>query len=243
MLGLKALASRYRKPRGKAEKPLRRRKDQAEKDLTGGADSWLTDEAFLRAKQRGIPGIPDARCFTLQSVIRGLAHLEGDVAECGVRFGKSTVFLLEANARPRQFHLFDSFEGLSEPSDEDVVHTLGRSYWTKGDIAAPEAGARATLSGYPDVHIHQGWIPDRFEAVADRSFALLHVDVDLYKPTLQSLEFFWPKLVAGGVVVCDDYGFTTCPGARRAMDEFFTERRAGIFELTTGQALAIKGED
>jgi hypothetical protein len=67
--------------------------------------------------------------------------------------------------------------------------------------------------------------------------------VDLYKPTLQSLEFFWPKLVAGGVVVCDDYGFTTCPGARRAMDEFFTERRAGIFELTTGQALAIKGED
>jgi hypothetical protein len=109
MVGLKALASRFRKPGENSEKSLRRRKGQAEKDLTGGADSWLTDEAFLRAKQRGVPGIPDARCFTLQSVIRGLGQVDGDVAECGVRFGKSTVFMLEANTRPRQFHLFDSF--------------------------------------------------------------------------------------------------------------------------------------
>jgi O-methyltransferase len=54
------------------------------------------------------------------------------------------------------------------------------------------------------------------------------------------LNFFWPRLVPGGIVVCDDYGFTTCPGARSAMDEFFAELGVGIIELTTGQALAIK---
>jgi hypothetical protein len=69
---------------------------------------------------------------------------------------------------------------------------------------------------------------------------LLHVDVDLYKPTLQSLEFFWPRIAVGGVVVCDDYGFTTCPGARRAMDNFLRAGEPASFELTTGQALAIK---
>ena len=74
----------------------------------------------------------------------------------------------------------------------------------------------------------------------DRSFALLHVDVDLYRPTLQSLEFFWPRLAPGGVVVCDDYGSRKCPGARAAFDEFFADKDARLIELPTVQALVFK---
>jgi hypothetical protein len=72
--------------------------------------------------------------------------------------------------------------------------------------------------------IHAGWIPDCFSEVVDRSFCFVHIDVDLYEPTLASLEFFGSRMVPGGIIVCDDYGFETCPGARRAGDEFAAAR-------------------
>jgi len=205
----------------------------------GGAHTWMEDADFLRAKSFGITGIPDARCFTLQSIIRSLGAVEGDVVECGVRFGKSTAFLLEADRRQRHYSLFDSFEGLSEPTARDGIDGDGSSYWSKGDISATESQARTNLARYPNVTFYRGWIPDRFPEVAEGRFALVHVDVDLYEPTLASLVFFWPKVVEGGALVCDDYGFKTCPGARQAVDEFFSELGLAVLELTTGQALAI----
>jgi O-methyltransferase len=54
-----------------------------------------------------------------------------------------------------------------------------------------------------------------------------------------SLEFFYPKLATGGVVVCDDYGFATCPGAKLAMDNFF-KGKSKVLSLTTGQGMVIK---
>jgi hypothetical protein len=66
------------------------------------------------------------------------------------------------------------------------------------------------------------------------------VDVDLYEATLGSLDFFYPRLVPGGMLVCDDYGFTTCPGATRAVDEFMSGRPEPIIHLPTGQGLVIK---
>ena len=53
-----------------------------------------------------------------------------------------------------------------------------------------------------------------------RKFALIHIDLDLYEPTRNALEFGWEKLSDGGSLICDDYGFITCPGATRAVDEF-----------------------
>ena len=228
-----------RKEKRQREKEERRREEKRQQNMSGGADLWPTYDFFVRAKERQIVGIPDARCFTLQSAIRMLRHVDGDVAECGVRLGKSTVFLLEADLSHRSYHLFDSFQGLSEPTREDSIPETGEAYWTKGDIAVAEAEARANLAGYPNVTFYPGWIPERFDEVSDRHFALVHVDVDLYKPTYDSLSFFWPRLVGGGVLICDDYGFGTCPGARQAVDEFFADR-AGLLELSTGQVLVRK---
>ena len=84
-------------------------------------------------------------------------------------------------------------------------------------------------------------IPDRFPDVADREFRFVHIDVDLYEPTLDSLAFFYPRLVTGGILLCDDYGFTTCPGARRAFDEMVHEwGLGGVIELPTGQGFVVK---
>jgi hypothetical protein len=64
----------------------------------------------------------------------------------------------------------------------------------------------------------------------------------LYQPTLDSVVFFYPRMNRGGLMLFDDYGFATCPGARRAIDEFFTDKPEPIIDLPTGQAFVlIKG--
>jgi hypothetical protein len=91
------------------------------------------------------------------------------------------------------------------------------------------------------VVFHPGWIPERFTDVAERRFCFLHLDVDLLQPTHDALEFFYPRMVPGGVILCDDYGFETCPGARLAVDGFFASRPEPVVHLPTGQGLVILG--
>jgi O-methyltransferase len=224
---------------------LRRRRSRVDGEkmvhMHGPGDTWHRDEPFRRAQSRRIEGIPDPRCFTLQSVIRTVRRVPGDVAECGVRFAKSTAFMLEADGGKRNYHLFDSFEGLSRPVAQDRLVERDAPYWKAGDMTAPEEIARRNLASFDNVHFYRGWIPDRFPEVADRSFALAHIDVDLYQPTRDSIEFFWPRLLPGGVLVCDDYGSVKCPGSRAAMDEFFNDLPgASMVEIPTGQAVVLK---
>ena len=130
-------------------------------------------------------------------------------------------------------HGFDSFEGLSTPNTDDGA------YWTGGDLTTSEAAARAVLSAY-DIELHAGWIPDVFDGVDLGELCFAHVDVDLHDPTFASFEYFYPRLVPGGMIVCDDYGFLTCPGATKAVDEYMADRPEPVIHLPTGQALIIK---
>lgn len=79
---------------------------------------WDQQPFFRQADEKygKIPGIKDLRLFFLQSCIRSLENLDGDIAECGVRNGKSTLFMFDADKRKRNFFFFDSFEGLSDPT-------------------------------------------------------------------------------------------------------------------------------
>jgi O-methyltransferase len=177
------------------------------------------------------------RKFAVYNVLRTLHEVEGDMAECGVYNGATAYFMALANeeaGRNRNIFLFDSFQGLSPPIAEDG------SYWRAGDLACPEKVPQRNLSGFRNINFLQGWIPTRFQEVADRTFCFIHVDVDLYEPTRKSLEFFFPRLISRGILVCDDYGFESCPGARRAMDEFFADKPDQIVHLPTGQGLVIK---
>jgi O-methyltransferase len=83
------------------------------------------------------------------------------------------------------------------------------------------------------------WIPGRFHDEAERRFCFVHVDVDL-QPTLDSVTFFYPRLESCGILVCDDYGFMTCPGAMKAIHEFFVDKPEHVIHLPTAQALVIK---
>jgi O-methyltransferase len=203
--------------------------------LTDPEKAWYDDVVFFRAfySLERYENTADRR-YLLAQLLFLAESVPGDTAECGVYAGTSSWFICEHFAGSgRLHHGFDSFAGLSEPKAVDGA------FWRSGDLQADECAARELLSPY-DAQLYPGWIPERFDEVAERRFAFVHVDVDLYEPTRDSFAFFYPRVSPGGILLCDDYGFTTCPGARRAVDEFMAEKPEPVVHLPTGQGVVIK---
>jgi hypothetical protein len=167
-------------------------------------------------------------------------RLEGAFVECGVwRGGCSGVMAYLANkyGSGREVHLFDSFEGLPDPTDRDGEEARSYmdrlrhgAYAGKFGCAVSADTVKSFLSdrlkiSCEHVHIHQGWfkhtIPRQAAGIGD--IALLHADADWYDSTKVCLDHLYDKVVPGGAVVFDDYGYW--PGCKRAVDEFFAERR------------------
>jgi hypothetical protein len=201
--------------------------------------TFWEEEAFLRDYRRlcGRDRRAMERKYTVYQLVKSLAGVPGDLAECGTLDGASAYFMALAGREvglERPLHIFDSFEGLSPP------HELDGSFWKAGDLAAPESRLRTNLAGFEGLHVYKGWIPDRFDDIAERRFCFVHVDVDLYEPTRHSLAFFYPRLNPGGILLCDDYGSTHCPGARIALDEFFQGKPEYVVDLPTEQGFIIK---
>ncbi len=200
--------------------------------------TWFTDAEFLRDYDRLMPADrrrSAERKYLLRSLLSLADGLPGDTAECGVYTGASSWFICRHFADAgKTHHGFDSFQGLPEPAAVDG------GYWRRGDAAAGEAQARATLDGF-DVELYPGWIPERFAEVADRRFCFVHIDVDLHDPTRDSIEFFYPRLVPGGLMVFDDHGSAgQSPGATRAIGDFISGRPEPLIRAPTAQAFIVK---
>lgn len=180
------------------------------------------------------------RKYNFMQLLKLVKDVPGDTAECGVFTGAASWLILRhagiaPNGKPREHHLFDSFEGVSQPGEEDGKH------WTKGDLAYPETKVAKNLAEYKDqCFYHKGWIPDRFNDVADKKFAFVHIDVDLAQPTRDSIEFFYPRLTPGAVLICDDYGSALCPGATKAIDDFLADKTEKMIGLSTSAGFFIK---
>ena len=207
--------------------------------------AWLHDEEFKqiwRDFPYGNRNYIHERKFNFYYLAKSIRNIPGDMAECGVYHGGSSHLMLAATQdTDKHLYGFDSFEGLSEPSDIDVAPKEETFKWNKHDMTMPEDMAKAHLKMHDGrFTLYKGWIPERFDQVQDKQFSLVHIDVDLHEPTLKSLEFFYPRMSTGGIIVCDDYGSEACPGARKAMDDFFAEKPEGsVVHLTTGQGMVV----
>jgi hypothetical protein len=207
--------------------------------LTWQQMDWWHDAAFNAYLEQfnERKGFNTHRRWMLWQLLRLIHDVPGDTAECGVFEGSSSWLICSAtHGSARTHHLFDSFEGLSTPQPEDGGH------WTAGALAAGDDLVRRNLDPFAgSIVLHKGWIPDRFSDVADANFAFVHVDVDLLQPTRDSVAFFYPRLSPGGILLCDDYGFTTCPGATSAVDEFLAGRPEKMISLDGGGGFLMKG--
>jgi len=206
--------------------------------------AWFQDKDFIKEWQlfpETTPTIHERR-FNLFNLARSIRHVEGDIAECGVFRGAGSYLMLSATKDTnKQLFGFDSFEGLSEPGQNDQISNNYTFHWKKHDMSVGESIATSNLIRFKErFQLFKGWIPTRFNEVNNKAFCLVHIDVDLYDPTMDTLRFFYPRLNQGGMIICDDYGSEACPGAMKAMDDFAAEHGRYIVHLTSGQGVLFK---
>ncbi|HEY2882168.1 MAG TPA: TylF/MycF/NovP-related O-methyltransferase [Pirellulales bacterium] len=211
---------------------------------------WLNDWAWLKPYEKYLGpdaanGMPKTRVidrrFTLIQFARAVKQLRGSTAECGVLGGVGSAMIcktLQQTYQDDEQHWgFDSFEGLPEPEKIDISP---QSWQKKGSLAISPQVALNNLADFDFCTLVKGWIPQCFEPAATHRFRLVHIDLDLYQPTIDSLEFFYPRTNPGGVFVLDDYGHLTCPGVRQAVDEFFRDKPEPVMESVCGTAFVFK---
>ena len=202
---------------------------------------WWCDEAFTDYLHKfdELNLYNADRHWMLLQLTRLVDCVPGDTAECGVYQGAGSYLICKANSqsriRGRNHFMFDSFEGLSSPSSFDGKH------WSEGDMACDLDTIKKNLAEFKNICFLKGWIPDRFTEVQDKRFSFVHIDVDLYKPTHDSIEFFYPRINNGGIIVCDDYWFDSCPGATQAVDEYLADKPEKMVILDSGGGFLIKG--
>lgn len=205
---------------------------------------WLEPQLASRfATVKGNTGLKPQSLYTLLYFLDQSLALEGDVIECGVWRGGSAKLLREeilANGAGKKLFLFDSFEGMAEVSEAEDRHQVGDFRDTSLEhVQTFVAGQRGEDPEGVAV-FRKGWIPQTFVGLDQLKFCFAHIDVDLYQSIIDSLEFIYPRLSSRGIIVFDDYGFASCPGARKAVDQFFADKPEKPFVLDTAQAVVIK---
>jgi O-methyltransferase len=170
-------------------------------------------------------------------------HLTGAVVECGVWKGGSTMAaalaLLADNAPSRDLYLYDTFAGMSAPTEADNSFD-GASAAEQLRHATPQTGlwcyagldevrANVSSTGYPadKLHFVQGRVEDTIPTTVPAAIALLRLDTDWYESTRHELIHLFPRLVPGGILIIDDYGHWQ--GSRRATDEYFAAQSTPIY--------------
>jgi hypothetical protein len=151
----------------------------------------------------------------------------------------------------RELHLFDTFEGMPPPTEEDVrlggppaaellaTRPKTAKVWAIADLDDVRAGM--AQAGYPAerIHYHPGLVEDTIPAGAPERIALLRLDTDWYASTRHELEHLYDRVPAGGVVIIDDYDYWD--GSRKAVDEFIARTGARLLLAPMGSGrIAVK---
>jgi O-methyltransferase len=179
------------------------------------------------------------RIYALVRAVEYVVHrgIPGAFVECGVWRGGSmmavALTLQRLNATDRDLYLFDTFAGMTAPTDADVKPSGERAAdLLEAEDADSDVWAIASLddvretllgTGYPAERIHfvEGPVEETLPDRAPAEIALLRLDTDWYASTKHELVHLYPRLRAGGVLILDDYGYWQ--GARRAVDEYVAE--------------------
>lgn len=165
--------------------------------------------------------IDRTRLWNLIAQLERIAGVPGEIVECGVAGGGSAALLAAVSARP--IWLFDSFQGLPEPTLLDGPEATAYVGANQSSVAIVEDALRTAGVDLMRVTIRAGWFDETFtQAPAPDTIALLHIDADWYRSVRLCLERWYDAVSPGGIIVLDDYGFWT--GCRHAFYEFVAQR-------------------
>jgi O-methyltransferase len=244
---------RLRAETGQAPKEAQEeRRDEPLPDDFGEADRelWRQVSPYTMTS----PGKIHALARAVEYVVA--RPISGAFVECGVWRGGSVMAialtLLRLGKTDRELYLFDTFEGMTAPGEQDVkqggrraseiLQTEGRdsSFWA----IAPLDDVRENVLGlgYPEERIHfvRGAVEETLPREAPAEVALLRLDTDWYSSTKRELTHLYPRLAQGGVLMIDDYAYWR--GQRQAVDEYVNENELALLlvRIDQGARVAIK---
>lgn len=187
------------------------------------------------------------RLYGLINAVRYIEEnaIEGDIVECGVWKGGSmmatALTLIQMEKAGREIFLFDTYEGMPAPTDNDISRKSGLSAagkfeesridqdssdWCRSTLDEVRQNMRTTNYNEKLIHYIKGKVEDTIPDSAPDKIALLRLDTDWYESTKHELENLYPRLQEKGIIIIDDYGHWK--GARKAVDEFFTSHNIKI---------------
>lgn len=208
---------------------------------------FFQDSAFSAAMSRHAETAQEKslawRVHTLLWAAQQALHHEGDFVECGVWkgfcFGVVTHYLNWSTV-PKELFLYDTFSGIPEEYNSE---NRSNSVYEQQNAEDPDAifkAAKTRFEGMDNVHLVRGTVPETFSEVCPEKIALLHLDMNSAASEIAALDVLWDRLVPGGLIVFDDYGWAAYSAQKRAEDTFMAERGHSILELPTGQGLLVK---
>lgn len=187
------------------------------------------------------------RFNTLIWAARQALFVDGDFVECGVYRGDMSWVLTEMvdlAARGRTMYLYDTFAGLVDKYSSPADYPDAPGFFDVAQRAYTQAGiyeevtARFSRKSY--VRVIRGVVPDVLYDTAPAKISFLHIDMNAPEPERRALEFLYDRIVPGGVIIFDDYGWSLFKKQKQVADEFVEGKGHSILELPTGQGLAIK---
>lgn len=186
------------------------------------------------------------RLHTLVWAAQNAIHLDGDFVECGVFKGDMSwvvATVLGDQLRDKKFYLYDSFSGFDPRQSSEADFSDGSGFLGFANRVYREPGieqaVRRRFASFANVVITAGFLPDSLDVSAPDRIAYLHMDLNSPKAEIACLERLLDRVVPGGMVVFDDYGWAMFAAQREAENSFLAARGYSILELPTGQGLVV----
>jgi O-methyltransferase len=203
---------------------------------------WQTDSGFRRVHHsvRRHTFVDVWRCHELWSLVGELREVPGAILEVGVWRGGTGALMAASATRfdiQDPVYLCDTWKGVVKTGEIDTYYRDGKhDNASRGIVEDLVSGL-----GLRNVELLEGVFPEETgDRIADRTFRLCHCDVDVYGSAKDVLEWVWPRLSTGGIVVFDDYGFPACPGVTKLVDEQRLRPDRLVLHNLNGHGLVVK---
>lgn len=210
--------------------------------LTGYEEAvqWLFDngipEERVNCQYVDLPARARKDCLEKIAIIFKEKNIQGAVAELGVYRGDFAK-VINGIFPDRRFYLFDTFEGFP---DSDLNYEIENGLVINEIGRLSNTSVEYVLGRMPHPEncvVRQGYFPDTAAGLEDEQYAFVNIDVDLYKPILAGLEYFWPRMADGGYIFVHDYFSFSYAGTRKAIEEFADKHHVGFTPI--GDTLSV----
>ena len=214
--------------------------------------NFRKDPKFVKAKQislkrTGASEDIDWRLHVFLWAAKTCSKLNGDFIECGVNTGflcRACVEFLDWDNLGKTMYLIDTFEGIPVELVTEKEKKINKQYLNPKGYKGTYSSVKQAFQGIDNIRIIKGKVPSCLGEVKSEKIAFMSIDMNSVVAEIGALEYFWDKIVEGGMIVLDDYGYSPKYLEQRlAIDQWASKQGVDILSVATGQGLILKSKN